>query len=133
MAVTAQDVREVLPQATNVSDELINEFVAAWQARADLAIGTSDDSRLQTAVESAVRMGAASDVLRALWSGSSIEEPGNAKAMSQQAEEVIKALDATTSNPSEASSDVFEGLVSEPNSHLWKSSEFLPHWASDGS
>ncbi len=103
MAVAVSDVREVLSPDIRISDGLIVEFITAWQARADLAVGTSTDPNLQAAVASAVRMGAASDVLRAIWSGSSIEEPGNARAMRKQAEEVIAALDATTSNLDERS------------------------------
>ncbi len=124
MPVTPADVREVLSPDIRISDGLIREFVSAWQARADLAVGTSADPRLGAAVSSAVRMGAASDVLRAVWSGSSIEEPGNARAMRKQAEEVIAALDATTSNPDEGGF-LGEGLVSAPDgAPLWAYEEF---------
>lgn len=126
MPVTAQDVREVLPQATGISDGLIDEFVTAWQARADIAIGTSTDPKLISAVGSAVRLGAASDVLRALWSGTSADEPGNARAMRKQAEEVIAALDATTSVVGEPGL-LGNDLVSESSgAPLWAHDEFYP-------
>ncbi len=124
MPVTPADVREVLSPDIRISDELLREFVAAGQSEVAARVGVSLPAEFQGGADSAVRLRAAAAVLRAVWSGSSIEEPGNARAMDQRAEVLITSLAALTSVPGE---EVFlgEGLVSAPDgAPLWSYEEF---------
>ncbi len=97
-AVTVADVREVLGDTRGVSDALINEFIGAWRSRFELAAGDlSGNPRAVSVMDAGIRLGAASNVLSALWSAQSNEEPSNARAMREQAEALIKTVDAMTS------------------------------------
>lgn len=103
MPVTPNDVRVYLPpQATTaLSDDLLESFIGAWQTRADLATGgiSSDEN---SAVFEAVRLGAASSGLTSiLRSVPGQEEPGQIKALREQAEALIKTLDELTIGPQE--------------------------------
>lgn len=125
MPVTPADVRDMLPPQAQTEagfpTNLIGGFIAAWQARADAATGgiSADESR---AIFEAVRIGAASSAYTILLKGQSAEEPGMARALREQAEALIKTMDALTSGPNET--DVLSAnLVSNPEP-LWGPDQF---------
>jgi hypothetical protein len=122
MPVTPDDVRQILPQQAQSEagfpSSLLIASIAAWQARADAATGgiSADDN---AAIFEAVRIGAASSAYMFLYRGQSVEEPGMAKSLREQAEALIKAIDALTSGTNEAdvlSADLVSNTFDKP---LW--------------
>lgn len=122
MPVTPDDVRVYLPpEAVNsVPDLILESFIAAWKTRADLATGgvSADDN---SAIFEAIRLGAASSGWRVMLRGiPQAEEPGQIKAMREEAESLIRTLDALTVGPQEEESaeqavgTVDEALIDAP-------------------